>query len=768
MPFKPGPEEVAEALGRFETELEELRNLSEGLRLISAVVREIREDGNLKVLRAHDGKSEINLVTTSRVEVGDVIVIALPGTVLPNGLRVEARKIRGHLSEGMPVSEEELGLAEKSEEILRLSPEELKPGENPLPLLQLDTWLFDVYTYPHRGDHLGVLGLARELAAVMGGEFAIPKYEFPEDPEVGTWPVEIEAPDGCPRYAARLVRGLKSLKSPRWLRYRLQLLGQRSINLAVDATNYAAFHLGEPTHVFDLKTLEGKVVVRWAREGERILTLDEAERELTPEVLLIADERKPLAIAGVIGGEHTGVVDAEDVLIEAACFSPQVIARTARRFNILTESSRRFERGVDPELAPLASALIAHLLWKYGGGTPGPLNDVYPGKPKPKKVSLNLNWLESFAGYPIPKGEVPGLLKRLGYEVEREGEELVARVPTWRYDVAWPADLAEDVLKMLGYELVPQDKPSPSPTQGSKAEGVLDRAVRLLAGLGFYEAKTLGFHGKRELEAWGFSEDLVRVANPLGEEFAYLRPSLLPGLARSAALNIRRGRGWAMIVEAGATFRWRGENELPEERWKLGLALAGRLPKTPYTPERALGPWELKGALEALFADLGRELALEPAELPWALGGTAWRVLSGGQELGAVGMLRPTLAEELYEVKTEIWLAELELPEPAERRFGGIGRFPGVRRDVSLLADESVLYAQLERDVKEALPVEAQVRLVDIYTGKGVPQGKVSYTISVFYRDPQRTLTDQEVSQWHAQLVEGLRQKGYLIRGLDV
>ncbi len=767
MPFKPGPEEVAEALGRFETELEELRNLAEGLRLTSAIVREISQDGNLKVLKAHDGTGELQLVTTSRVEVGDVLVVALPGTVLPGGFKVEARKIRGHLSEGMPLSEEELGLAEKSEEIIRLREDELKPGEDPLPLLQLDTWLFDVYTYPHRGDHMGVLGLARELSAVLGGEFVVPKYEFPEDPEVGAWPVEIEDPDACSRYTARLVKGLKSLRSPRWLRYRLALLGQRSINLAVDATNYAAFHLGEPTHVFDLRTLEGGIKVRWAKEGERILTLDGVERELEPDVLLIADERKPLAVAGVIGGEETGVVDAEEVLIEAACFKPEVIARTSRRFNILTESSRRFERGVDPELAPLASNLIAYLLWKYGGGTPGPLNDQYPGRREPRRVKMSLKWLKGFAGYEFPAERVPEILKKLGYGVKLKGEEIEAEVPSWRYDVSWPADLAEDALKHLGYELVPQDKPSPSPTQGGKAEGVLDRAVRVLAGLGFLEAKNLGLHGLRELEAWGFTEALVRISNPLGEEFAYLRPSLLPGLARAAALNLRRGRGWVMLAEAGPVFQWRGDKELPEERWLLGLAVAGKLPRTPYTPERDLGPWELKGAVEALFKELGRDLELEPAEAAWALKGTAWKALSGAEELGILGMLRPTLAEELYEVKAEVWLGELALPEPAERCYSPIGRYPGVRRDVSVLVDAQVPYAQLARDAAQALPPEAQLRLIDVYAGKGVPEGKVSYTLSVFYRHSERTLTDEEVNAWHERLVKALREKGYLIRGLD-
>jgi phenylalanyl-tRNA synthetase beta chain len=769
LPLVPGPEELLEIFPRIGLEVELYRDLSEGLRgkLKAGLVRKLGRDSRLNLMEVFVGDGTINVITTSPVELGETVILALPGARLPSGMVIEKRVIRGHPSEAMAISEEELGLADSSPTILRLPEGILRPGDDPLPYLSLDDWLFDIHIFPNRGDLMGAWGIACELAPIAGESPSLPELDLAEDESVGRYAVEIADEEGCPRYVARLVSGTRVVRSPAWLRHRLALLGQRPINNIVDASNYVLFWLGHPTHTFDLRRLEGRIIVRRATDGEELAMLDETTRSFDREMLLISDERGPLALAGVMGGEGSGVSDdTVDVLIESAYFNPQRIAYASRKTGMITESSRRFERGADPLMAPVASGWVAKLIQESGGGRVGPANDVGAGVFPRKRIALSLNWLKGFCGADVPRSEVLRITEALDLRPQLDGDELAVLAPPRRHDLNIKEDIAEEVMRFWGYDKIPADTPSLSRTRGSAGETHLDALATVLAGAGLYEAKTLGLHGPRELSAWGFEQEKwVRISNPLGEDFSVARPSLLPGLVRSLAVNLNRARGGLMLFEIGPVFVWRGKDELPHENWLLGLALGGELPRLPGSPEGFLGPEHLKGVIDLIFRWLGRDYSMVRSERPFLVTGTAWEIIYEEESLGVAGLLQERIAL-LYEIRSDVWVAEMGIPEPAESLYKPIPRFPPVKRDIALLADESVPFQDVFAAVRESASCEAlvSVRPIDVYKGPSIPPGKVSYAFSLAYFNPDRTLTDEEVDPWFFSLINRLEALGYQIR----
>jgi len=770
LPAVPGPEELCDIFPRIGLEVEESRDLSEGLRgkLVAGVVRKLDRDSKLNLMQVFVGTGTINAITTSPVELGETVILALPGAALPSGMVIEKRVIRKHPSEAMAISEQEVGLADFSPTILRLPEGILKPGDDPLPFLCLDDWLFDLHIFPNRGDLMGAWGIACELAPLAGEGPRLPELALDEDASVGRYPVDLADPESCPRYVARPVSGARVLRSPAWLRHRLALLGQRPINNIVDSSNYVLFWLGHPTHTFDLRQLSGKIIVRRAGDGEEMAMLDETTRSFDPEMLLIADEKRALALAGVMGGEGSGVSDdTVDVLIESAYFNPQRIAYASRKTGMITESSRRFERGTDPLMASPASGWVAKLIQETGGGRVGPENDARAGDFPGKRISVSLAWLNDFSGAEVPSEEVTRIAGLLGLSPEPKGDALVLSVPPRRHDLNIREDIAEEVMRFWGYDKLREDMPTMSRTRGMARETHLDALAFTLAGAGLYEARTLGLHGPRELSAWGFDQDKwVRISNPMGEDFSVARPSLLPGLTRSLAINLNRARGGVMLFEIGPAFAWRGEKELPEENWLLGLALGGELPRVPGSPEESIGPAHLRGVLDLAFRSAGRDYSMARAERPFLVPGTAWEIILGKEALGVAGLLPEEIAS-FYEIKSDVWVAELRVPEPAENAYRPIPRFPPAKRDIALLADESIPFQEVFAAVRAAASCEAMVsvRPIDVYRGQSISAGKVSYAFSLAYFHQERTLTDEEVDSWFSSLVSKLVDLGYQIRG---
>ena len=645
--------------------------------------------------------------------------------------------------------------------------------------------VFDVDVTTNRVDAMNHLGMAREAAVVTGAELRPPGFEVEDEADEETASavsVRIEAPELCTRYAARVVRGVTVGPSPDWLRRRLEAIGLRPINNVVDVTNFVLWETGQPLHGFDLAKVGGaEVVVRTARAGETLTTLDGEERKLTGEMLVIADRDVPVALAGVMGGLDSEVgAGTSDVLIESAWFDPLSVRATAKALGMHTDASHRFERGADPQMQAKAAARAAALIAEVGGGAAlaGVVDETAAGpegghtaRHAPPTVDLDLDRLDAFAGVAVEEGAPERWLRGLGFGVEETAaRRLAVTVPSWRLgDVEEEADLFEEVLRIHGYGAIPATLPSlgepdapPTPRQR------LRRRLRATAAAcGFAEAIDWAFHSPDELDLFPpagppeetAGEEPVELANPLSERYTLMRRSQVPGLTTSALYNLRRDVSSVRLFELGHTFGRRKEGdpgagiEDVTERETLALVAGGTV-GTPWEGERELDLFDLKGVVEALAEAAGHGIEARPADgLPGLLPGTAAELfLRGdpGRRIGALGRLSANEdGVELYAAEIEI--APLELPEEARqaaRRVAPPPRLPGIEADLTLTHLETVRWAEIEGTLEaERAPELVRFRLKDRYTGEGVPEGAVNTTIAFLYHGGERQLTQEEVNE---------------------
>lgn len=634
---------------------------------------------------------------------------------------------------------------------------------------------FDVTT--NRVDAMNVRGLAREVAVLYGLPLKPLRLDFAETgpPAAEALAVEIQAPDLGPRFCARVLDA-RAGESPQWLKDRLEQVGVRPISGLVDLSNYVMMEMGQPTHAFDHAQIPGhRLVVRWARAGERLVTLDGQTRELDPRTGVVACPQGPLALAGVMGGQSSEVGEATRVVaLEAAWWEPLAIRRTARRLGMHSEASHRFERGCDFEAPPVALARIAHLLTTLGLGTVRPgLIDVIAQRRERPELLLRAARVPALLGADVPADEVERLLRGLGFGVERVSGGWHVAVPGWRNDVTREIDLLEELARHRGLAAFPNALPPAvragclSPRQ--KAERL---ARRTLTGAGLDEAINYAFvpAGGPSLGAEGASQ---RLANPLSEEQAVLRPSLVvPGLLRNLQTNLRQGRREVGLFELGRVFE--PGHPKPVEEPRLGLLLAG-----PWQPHWSAKPreadvYDLLGVLEALLRRCGRggELTLEHEGLPAHLHpGRGARLLLAGRPWGWAGELSPELARSL-DLRDRALVAEVALDPLVDEgrapvRVAPLPRFPAVERDLSLLLDAAVEARDLEARVRAAAgPLLRRVTFVDRYDKPPVPAGKVSLTLGLRFRHDERTLTAEEAQASTEQVIAALRAAGIEIRGV--
>ncbi len=648
--------------------------------------------------------------------------------------------------------------------------------------------VLDVDVTTNRVDAMNHLGVAREVAVLTGRELTAPEVALAEAPEPTSEAVriEIEAPELCSRYAARVIRGVTVGPSPEWLGRRLRAIGLRPINNVVDVTNYVLWETGQPLHGFDLAKIDGDPIpmirVREARPGERLVTLDGAERKLAPGMLVIADARRPVALAGVMGGAASEVTGAtRDVLLESAWFDPASVRSTAKALGMHTDASHRFERGVDPELQARAARRAAALIAELGGGRvlAGTLDVLAPDRERRHArpaILLDLDRLDAFGGVPVPEGKPTEWLRGLGFEVEPAAErKLSVTVPPWRLgDVSEAADLYEEVLRILGLDLIPSTLPAlgepdapPTPRQRLRA-----RVRRVLAASGFAEAIDYAFYSDEDAAAFpalgegAADEAPVRLENPLSELYAVMRRSLLPGLVASARFNTRRGAGAVRLFELGTVFG-RGEDGEVTERESVGLVCGGTL-GTPWEGTEALDLFHLKGVLEAVAADAGLEAAgpngllARPARLAGLRDGAAAELRVGGRRRGILG--RVAASDEAFPLwVAEIELAALEVPaDELERSLEVVPppRLPGIEVDLTLTHSLDVPWAEIEAAIREAAAPElARFGLKDRYRGEGVPPGAVNTTIAFLYHGGERQLTQDEVNTHQQALSRRLAER---------
>ncbi len=788
------PRELAEKLTLSGIEVEAVEAFRPRLpRVVAAAVMAVKP---------HPGSSKLSLVTVDpgvspplnivcgapNVAVGQKVPLALSGAVLPGIGRIETATILGEKSEGMLCSPRELGLdlGEAAEAgILVLDPA-TAPGTAVDEVLEFDDPILYLSLTPNRADCMGMLGVAYEVAALTGAVVKLPPEEPPQSEESVHSAVQVNVlePELCPRYTARVIREVATGPAPLWMQLRLLKAGIRPINNIVDITNYVMWEYGQPLHAFDYDLLAAKeIIVRRAAAGETLVTLDGITRELDEEALVIADPGGPIGLAGVMGGESTEINPrTRTVLLEAAMFNPASIRRTARRYNLPSEASQRFERGVNPGATLAAQNRAALLLARYTGGhVMKGVVDTNPVPPEPRRITVRPHRINEILGVKIPVSEVTEILARLDFGVARgSGGVLELTVPLRRGDVLIEEDVVEEVARIYGYERIPLTLPRGEllSSRETKRQQIHSLVRQTLVGCGFFEAITLSFINRSHLERLRLEENdprrrAIALQNPLSEEQGVMRTTLLPGLFKVLQHNFNHQEMNQLFFEIGAVFlpRRLPLDELPQEPLRLALAATGQLPDPNWLTAPSPADFYLvKGALEMLCSRLhisGMELV--PAALPFLHPTRSAAVVIGGTEIGFIGEVHPEVAET-WDFRQPVTICELDLDALAEAavlvpRLSPLPRYPAAWRDLAVVVSREIPAGELERRIREAGgELLEQVVLFDLYEGEQVPPGKRSIAYSLTFRRPEGTLTDEEVQAALERVERALAQLGASLR----
>ncbi|MFH1758869.1 MAG: phenylalanine--tRNA ligase subunit beta [Pseudomonadota bacterium] len=782
--FSLTPPELAETLTHIGLEVENLNEwqpVFQGIivaRMVS--IHRHPQSDHLSICTVNDGQRDYSVVCGApNLKVGERVALALEGSVLPDGGKISRSYFHGVLSEGMLCSEKELGLSEDAAGIMVLDPN-LPLGVPLEKAAGLQDWVLDVNITPNRADCLCLLGVAREVSALTGKPLRYPspkEMDGKVDEGSGTT-VTLERPDLCPRYVAQLILGVKIAPSPFWMRRRLEAVGVRSINNIVDVTNYVMLEMGQPLHAFDLDRLaEKRIVVRTAAPGEKFTTLDGMERTLPKEALMICDGKKPVALAGIMGGLNSEVqTESKNILLESAYFDPMGIRRTCKRISLATEASLRFERGIDPNgslrAANRAAALMAELA---GGKMAREAADNYPCKIEPQNIFLRAQRVNKILGTAIAPQKIQSYLQNFHLQVESENSDTFrVMIPTYRVDLQREIDLVEEVARLHGYLRIPVTLPSGrvSAEKKTKMRRAAERARDLFIACGFREVITYSFISPQALQDMKlFPPDkraqALRIHNPLSEDQSVMRTTLIPGLLQVARNNIHRQNLDLKLFELGRVFSPRDDQELPEEIETLSGFLAGLREEESWSkPKAECDFFDLKGTLETLLDGLGvsgyRFLALQ--DEPFFQAGKSCQVEMNGKVLGEMGELHPDVSET-WELGQQIFIFELNfqaLAEEAEARqfFKPLARFPAIIRDLALVVDEKIAAGDILQTLWEAdNGLITEIKLFDLYRGKPVPPGRKSLAFRLKYQEEDRTLTDREVNQLHQKVADLLVER---------
>lgn len=779
------PEELAEKLTMAGLAVENIEQLHPGFQgVVAGIIKDIEAHPNaehLVVCRVDAGR-ELQLVTGApNVFKGQKVAVALEGARLPAGQEIRRATFRGVTSEGMLLSAQEMGLdvglvsPADREGILTLPPD-ASPGTDVAAVLGLDDVVLVLELTPNRADCLSVLGVAREVAAITGAPLRLPVITVEEKGQgiEGLARVEIEAPDLCARYVARLVLDVKIGPSPAWLQAYLRAAGMRPINNVVDITNFVMLEMGQPLHAFDYDLLQQHtIIVRRAAAGEKITTLDGVERELDREMLIIADAARPVAVAGVMGGLETEVTSGTvNILIESAHFDGTSIRRTSRKLGLRSEASTRFERGVNLEGAAAAADRAAQLMAELAGGrVAGGRLDRYVRKYKPTTIILRPERVNFILGTDLASSTMKEILERLHLEVKGEGPFEVT-VPPNRGDLTQEIDLIEEIARLYGYDRIPASLPGNITARKKETPGQRweEAGREAAAAAGLAEVVTYSFVSPRALDNLRLPEEhewkhTVKLQNPLREDQSILRPSLLPGLLEVTARNASRRVLPVAIYEVGRVFKPHGR-QLPEEHLRLGGLVMGSTGRSWNRPAEEMDFFYLKGIVENILARVNiKEVVWEAtADYPFLHPGRGANIKKDGTTLGFIGELHPDVLA-VYDLPARACVFELdwEQAEKFNRREVGydpLPRFPAVERDLAVVVKDDIPAAVVAETIRRAAGRELkECTLFDVYRGAPVPEGHKSLAYSLVYQLPDRTLTDAEVNAAQERVWKALEEQ---------
>ena len=691
---------------------------------------------------------------------------ALPGANLPGDFKIKVAKVRGIESSGMLCSAKELGIAEDASGLLVL-PTDAPVGESIRTYLDLDDRLLTLKLTPNRADCLSLTGVAREVAALTGTPANYPEISPVKAGIDAQRNIVLDAPDACPLYCGRVISGVNArAATPEWMKRRLERSGIRSISALVDITNYVMLELGQPLHAFDNTKLDGAVHARMARAGEKILLLNEQTLELSDDVLLIADDKRPLAMAGIMGGEDTGItLETTEMFLESAFFAPKAIAGRARRYGFGSDASHRFERGVDFGGTQRALERATQLIREICGGQAGPLCEAVAELPARAPVRLRPTRVTRVLGISFSAEQIGELFSRLGLSFTRDGDDFIVTPPSYRFDIEIEEDLIEEIARLYGYDNIPAQAPCARLSMLPQTEDArpLQQVRKLLADSGFQEVINFAFVE----EAWetDFSANTapIHLANPIASQMSVMRSSLIGGLIANVVTNLKRKQSRVRIFETGRCF-FRDPAGGPvagfRQPWKLtGLAFGSALPEQWGSKSRNVDFYDMKGEVERLLAPaVARfERTTHPALHP----GRSARVMLGDQEIGVIGELHPQWLQK-YDLPQAPVIFELDLaPLTASKlpKYTEVSRQPLATRDLAIVVDQKLeLQKLLDGMLANRPEIIQDIRLFDVYTGKGIAQGEKSLAFRIVMQDTQRTLLDAEVDAAMQQLITYLQQ----------
>ncbi|WP_096387509.1 phenylalanine--tRNA ligase subunit beta [Hafnia sp. CBA7124] len=699
------------------------------------------------------------------------VAVATIGAVLPGDFKIKAAKLRGEPSEGMLCSFSELGISEDHDGIIEL-PVDAPIGTDIREYLKLNDNAIEISVTPNRADCLGIIGVARDVAVLNKLTLNVPAMDAVPAAIHDTFPITVEATDACPRYLGRVVKGINvKAATPLWMREKLRRCGIRSIDPVVDVTNYVLLELGQPMHAFDLNRLEGGIVVRMAKEGEKLTLLDGNEATLSADTLVIADQQKALAMGGIFGGEHSGVnEETQDVLLECAYFNPLSITGRARRQGLHTDASHRYERGVDPALQAAAMERATRLLIDICGGQAGPVIDVTNEATLPKRATITLRRekLDRLIGHHVEDSQVTDILERLGCKVSFANDTWQAVAPSWRFDMEIEEDLVEEVARVYGYNNIPNVpvKADLIMTSHREANLPLKRVKTMLVDRGYQEAITYSFVDPKVQALLHPAEEALILPSPISVEMSAMRLSLWSGLLSAVVYNQNRQQSRVRLFETGLRF-------VPDTAANLGIrqdvmlagVIAGNRYEEHWNLERQVVDfYDLKGDLEAILDLTGKldDVQFKAETNPALHPGQSAAIYLAGKRVGFIGVVHPDLERKLdlngrtvvFEIEWEA-LAERRIPQARE-----VSRYPANRRDIAVVVAENVPAEDILAECKKVgVNQVVGVNLFDVYRGKGVAEGYKSLAISLVLQDTTRTLEEEEIAATVAKCVEALKQR---------
>jgi len=718
------------------------------------------EADKLSVCTVDDGEAQHQVICgAANVRTGQKVPFAKIGAELPGDFRIRKAKIRGTESFGMICSKAELGLEEHSDGIWIL-PDEAKPGSDFYDYLSTEQdYILDISITPNRGDCMSMIGMAREIGAILNQKTHYPQYTLTETDQCRTTEliaIKVDDTTGCPRYSARIVKNVSMNESPAWLQTKLRAAGLRPINNIVDITNYVLIEYGQPLHAFDLsKITSGIIRVRRSQAGEKFTTLDGRERELPVETLLICDDKIPVAIAGIMGGLNSEVSnETTDILIESAVFQPESIAYSGKKLGLSTEASRRFERGTDSENTIRALDRAAYLMAEIArGAVCSGAADIYPQRIAERKINFKFTELSRLLGGSYQEDRVIDIFNRLG--IKKDGPVDQYSIPSFRNDLKVPADLVEEFARLTGYGNLPSNNQTMVPYSRSNQDAIdyYSKVTLELIKIGLTEFVTTSMFSSAELQPF-VKDQAVTILNPISDDTACLRPSILPGLLKSAAYNINRGQKNIRAFETGRVFFPERDGGLPLQPYHLGIILTGkRFDESWNHPDDEVDFFDIKGVIEQFFKAFrngGYSLGAVNGSVHF-VDGECVDIIFGSESMGSFGKIRKEILK-IFGVRQDVFACEMNLEKllpvllPVESKFKAIPRYPFIEKDLAFVIEKSIPSQELLNYIAQVGgQLLSAVRVFDLYEGSEIPENKHSVNIRLHFQSPERTLTDNEI-----------------------